>query len=158
MRATAFAPLAVALAVTAVPAHADGGPVASLVKSTVNQAVPPPAADLKSPKLEMPVATPDKDFSAERGVASVRRRGDGSQEALARLGKGLVDTAGMDMPFAGISTRCVSDADGTVRALTQVTGARLVGKALPNAPRIPVSPPANFGVPTGDPDMVVTLN
>lgn len=164
MRASVLAPAAVVLTVSAVPAQASDGPVAYLAKDTVGKNVPAGAANVLNPAVKVPATTVDGVFSAAQGSAHVHRAKGGAEEAVVALGKGLVKTAGADLAFTGISARCVTAADGTVRGVTTVVQGRLVGAAgaqasrLPRLPRVPATPPANFRVPTGDPGVIVMLN
>ncbi|MBO2452883.1 hypothetical protein J4573_37730 [Actinomadura barringtoniae] len=153
MRTSVLAPVAVMVAVTSTPAHAEGpaGPIAGLAMSAV-AAVPSPAADLARPVVDLPATTVDGILTTARGAATVNRSKGGAQDAVAKLGKGVLKTANGDVAFSGITAKCTAAADGTVSGATQIL------KGSPLSSVVPAAPAPGLRVPTSEPGVVLMLN
>jgi len=153
MRASVLTPVAVMVAVTSAPAHAEGpaGPVAGLAMSAV-AAVPAPAADLARPVVDLPATTVDGILTTAQGTATVNRSKGGAQEAVAKLGKGVLKTANGDLAFSGITAKCTAAADGTISGVTQIV------KGGPLSSVVPAAPAPGLRVPTNEPGVVLMLN
>jgi len=170
VRAAVFAPAAAVVAMAAAPAQAgtDAGPQAVLFTGSL-KGVSLSAADLAHPTSRLPtasVSSADGLVSMTEGAANVSRARNGAEQAVATIGRGSVLAAAHTalpgsgqgvhgMAFSGIAAKCLTSADGTIAGSSTISGGELLGGS---PSRVPVNPPANFRVSTGNPDLRLTLN
>jgi hypothetical protein len=157
------------------------------LKSLTGKSLAVPGADLAHPTRALPagpVQSADGLVTMANGMASVSRAKGGAQKAVATLGQGgvlakdtlpaspargtaLLRSLAKGLPvgqkgvqgmvFSGVTAKCVTSANGAVAGSSTIDGGKLLGAGT-GLRNLPVNPPINYRVPTGDPGFGLTLN